>query len=168
MNWEAIGAVAEAVGVVMIIVSLIYMATQIRQNTHEVTRSIEATRLAAFERNIESGNRIRELLMLHDDLAEVFLKGMKSYDDLKGSQKFRLGMLLRNLFSSTQGAYIRQMSVDHDPGGFDGMAKLVDSIVVSPGVREWLVKQDLDWRPEFRAFVDERVAALGKAKKDQV
>jgi len=48
------------------------------------------------------------------------------------------------------------------------MAKLVDSIVVSPGVREWLVKQDLDWRPEFRAFVDERVAALGKAKKDQV
>jgi hypothetical protein len=153
---------------VMIIVSLIYMATQIRQNTYEVTRSIEATRLAAFERNIESGNRIRELLMLHDDLAEVFLKGMKSYHNLDVTQKFRFGMLLRNLFSSTQGAYIRQMSVDHDPGGFDGMAKLVDSIVVSPGVREWLAKQDLDWRPEFRIFVDERVAAFGKTEKDQV
>jgi len=33
MNWEAIGTVAEVVGAVAIVLSLIYVATQIKQNT---------------------------------------------------------------------------------------------------------------------------------------
>ena len=79
MNWEAVGAIAEAVGVVAIFVSLIYVAVQIRQNTRQFSRSVEANQLAAFERNIESGNRIRELLILHPDLAQLLLNGYKSY-----------------------------------------------------------------------------------------
>ena len=50
----------------------------------------------------------------------------------------------------------------------DDLGKLVDSIIVSPGVQEWLTLMDLDWRPKFLVFVDERVAALGKQKKGQV
>ena len=49
MNWEALGAISEAVGVIAIFVSLVYVAMQIRQNTQQVSRSIEANQLAAFE-----------------------------------------------------------------------------------------------------------------------
>lgn len=44
MNWEAVGAVAEALGVVGVIVSLIYLALQIRHNTR-VTRLDAAFRV---------------------------------------------------------------------------------------------------------------------------
>ena len=63
MNWEAVGAIAETIGVIAILVSLVYVAIQIRQNTRQNALNVEATQLAAFERNIESGNRIRELLI---------------------------------------------------------------------------------------------------------
>jgi hypothetical protein len=33
MDWDALGAIAEAVGAIAIIVSLVYVAAQIRQNT---------------------------------------------------------------------------------------------------------------------------------------
>ena len=33
MNWEALGAIGEIVGAVAVVLSLIFLATQIRQNT---------------------------------------------------------------------------------------------------------------------------------------
>ena len=122
MNWEAVGAIAEAIGVIAILVSLVYVAAQIRQSTLQISRSVEATQLAAFESNIESGNRMRELLILHPELAQLLLKGLDSYTELEESEKFRFGLLLRNIFSAMHGAYIRQLSVDHDPLGFEGSA----------------------------------------------
>ena len=35
MNWEAIGAVAELLGAIGVIVSLMYLASQVRRNTHK-------------------------------------------------------------------------------------------------------------------------------------
>jgi len=160
MNWVAVGAIAETFRVLAVIGSLIYVAVRIRQNTRQVSRSVQATELAAFERNIESGNAIRELLIVHPALARLFLKGLKSFSGLDPSEKYRFGLLLRNTFSSTQGAYIRELLVRHDPDGVESTGGVVDSILVNPGAREWLEQIKPDWRPEFREFVAERLAAI--------
>jgi len=160
MNWDAVAAIAEAIGTTAVLVSLIYVALQIRQSTQQFARSVEANQLAAFERNIESGNRIRELMILHPDLARLLLKGFKSYKTLEREEKFRFGMLLRNILSSIQGGYIRQLSVEHDPMKFEGSARVLDEMLVNPGVQEWLAENEPDWRPLFREFVDKRLAAI--------
>jgi hypothetical protein len=154
------GAIGELVGGVAVIVTLIYLALQVRQNTRQFSRSVEATQLAAFERNVESGNRIRELLLLHPDLIALLLKGYESYKELDTSEKIRFGMLLRNIFSAMQGAYIRQLSVEHDPQKFEGSQRMLDEILLNPGVREWLEENEPDWRPEFRKLVDLRLEAI--------
>ncbi len=120
------GAIGELVGGVAVIVTLIYLALQVRQNTRQFSRTVEATQLAAFERNVESGNRIRELLLLHPDLIALLLKGYDSYKELDTSEKVRFGMLLRNIFSAAQGAYVRQLSVEHDPRAFEGIGRVTD------------------------------------------
>lgn len=160
MNWEAIGALAEAIGVIAIFVSLVYVAVQIRQNTQQVSRSIEADRLAAFERNVASGNHFRELLILHPDLLQLLFKGYTSYKKLEAPEQARFGLLLRNMFSSMQGAYIRHLSVEHDPHDFEGSARLLDDILGNRGVQEWLDESDLDWRPEFRELIDLRLQTI--------
>ncbi len=158
------GAIGELVGGVAVIVTLIYLALQVRQNTRQFSRTVEATQLAAFERNVESGNRIRELLLLHPDLIALLLKGYDSYKELDTLEKIRFGMLLRNIFSAMQGGYVRQLSVEHDPRGFEGIARVVDEILVNRGAREWLENNEPDWRPAFREFVDERLAAIKQRK----
>ena len=160
MNWAAVGAIAEAIGVIAIFVSLIYVAVQIRQNTQQISRSVDATDLAAFERNIDSGNGIRELLILNPDLAELFLKGLDSFNGLDGLEKFRFGLLLRNMFSSAQGGFIRQLTVRHNPQDSEGIGGIIDGLLVNHGAREWLERSAPDWRPEFRKFVDQRLAAI--------
>ena len=160
MNWDAVAAVAEAIGTLAVLVSLIYLAFQIRQSTQQFARGVEANQLAAFERNVESANRIRELLILHPDLSQLLLRGFKSYKTLQRDEKFRFGLLLRNIFSGLQGGYIRQLSVEHDPMKFEGSARVLDEMLVNAGVQEWLSENEPDWRPLFREFVDKRLAAI--------
>jgi hypothetical protein len=62
-----------------------------------------------------------------------------------------------------QGAYVRQLSVGSDPDAFAGSARILDSLLEHGGVRAWLDKGDPDWRPEFTAFVHERLAQFRQA-----
>jgi len=166
MNWEALGAISEAAGAIAILVSLIYVAVQIRQNTQEFKRGVESSELAAFERNIEASNRVRELLFLHPEVTELLLKGFKSQSQLKSADRFRFGMLMRNLFNSMQGAYIRQLVMEHDSNQFEGGKLLLDDFLANPGVREWLDINTPDWRPEFKALVAARLAATRSRMAD--
>ena len=40
MNWDAIGAIAELLGAIGVIASLIYLATQVRQNREQVSHML--------------------------------------------------------------------------------------------------------------------------------
>ena len=67
MNWEAISAIAETIGVIAVVVSLIYVSIQIRQNT-KVARA--ATRQAIAESTENLGSD----LISNGEMAEIFIK----------------------------------------------------------------------------------------------
>lgn len=47
MNWDAIGAIAELLGAIGVIVSLVYLATQIRQSREQMAHNTRALRAGA-------------------------------------------------------------------------------------------------------------------------
>jgi len=157
MSIQEWAAIAEIIGAFAVVASLVYLAVQIRQNTHGLSMTLKSTELAAFERNIEAGNRIREMLVLNPEVSELYEKGLKSYADLGGSDKIRFGMVLSNIFSAFQGAYVRQLTYGNDPENFAGSERLIDSYIRFPGVRDWLCSVDRDWRPQFAEMVQQRV-----------
>jgi hypothetical protein len=166
MNWDAVGAIAEAIGAIAIVVSLVYVSIQIRHNTEQTTRSIKAEEQAAFERNIASGNRVRELLILNPDILELLYRAYDSYDNLNGLEKVRFGMMLRNIFSEMQGAYIRQLGTLHDPRRLEGTKRVIDDILRNRGVRQWLETFEPDWRPEFKEYIDQRLSAFESEEEE--
>jgi hypothetical protein len=48
MNWDAISTIAEVVGAAAVVVSLIYLAVQIQQNTKQVEEQARGQRFAAL------------------------------------------------------------------------------------------------------------------------
>jgi hypothetical protein len=160
MTIQDLGALGDMIGGVAVVASLIYLAIQIRQNTRQISQNIEATRFAAFERNIESANRMRELLILNPDLIDLFLRGSRDFEALDSSERMRFDLLMRNTMTAFQGAFLRQRMIGGDPLDFEGAGRLIDSILESPGARAWLEQGDFDWRPEFQAFIDERLAEV--------
>ena len=157
MSIQEWAAIAEIIGAVAVVASLVYLAVQIRQNTHELSMTLKSTELSAFERNVDAGNRIREIFILNPDVSELFARGKNSYTDLDSRDQIRFGMLLSNVFSAFQGAYIRQLTYGSDPEDFAGSERSLDSYVGCSGVREWISSNSPDWRPQFAALVQQRV-----------
>jgi hypothetical protein len=138
MSIQEWAALAEIIGAVAVVASLIYLAVQIRQNTHEIALSLKSMELAAFERNVESGIRIRELFILNPEILELYARGGESYTDLDKDEKLRFDMVLRNVFSALQGAYVRQLTYGNDPANFSGSERTLDRLVRGRGIRDWL------------------------------
>lgn len=65
MNWEALGALGEIAGAMAVIVTLVYLSVQIRQNT-------KASRVAAVQAASENSSRFSELIAGDTALGEVF------------------------------------------------------------------------------------------------
>lgn len=96
------------------------------------------------------------------------MKGYESYEELNAAAQARFGMLLRNIFSAGHAAYVRQLSVNNDPSSFEGIAGVIDGILVNRGAREWLENCEPDWRPAFREFVNERLAAIKQGEGESL
>ena len=54
MNWDAIGAVGEVLASVLVMVSLVYLATQIRVSNRHAEASAEASWMEGWNRILES------------------------------------------------------------------------------------------------------------------
>jgi hypothetical protein len=80
MNWEAIGAVGEILGAVAVVVSLVYLATQIRQNSRSV--NIESERFLN-----ESWNTIQRDLATDEGIADIINRGLNDYVSLAPAEK---------------------------------------------------------------------------------
>ena len=161
MSIQDWGAIGEIIGALAVVASLIYLAVQIRQNTRQISLSLDASRLAAFERNVESGIRSRELLITNPELSELFIKGLADYNSLPRTDRFRCNMLFRNVLSALQGGFIRQLEIGGNSAEFEGFTKILDAMLVHPGIHQWLEEIEPDWRPEFNEFVAARAAEIG-------
>jgi hypothetical protein len=82
INWEALGAIGEFIGALGVVISLVYLATQIRTQNNE-------TKLAAVHEILVG---FRETLQPFStgDLAEIFAKGNEDYDSLTNGETLKL------------------------------------------------------------------------------
>ena len=82
MNWEAISAIAEVVGVIAVVVSLIYLSIQIRQNT-KVAGAATRQAIADSTENLASD------ILNNGEIAEIFVRHING-EDLSAVESLRL------------------------------------------------------------------------------
>ena len=164
MTIQEWGAIGEILGGIAVVASLVYLAMQIRQNTRQLSLSIKAADLAAFERNVASGNRVREMFILNPEITGLYQRGLSGYRDLADEEKLRFDMILSNIFSEYQGAYVRYLTYRRDPANFAGAIRKLDNLIRRRAVRDWLDRSEPDWRPEFAALVEDCVRRLDETK----
>ena len=151
MNWEAVGATAELVAAVGVIISLLYLATQIRQNT----ASVRASTYQDFTR--ESADTTRLTLMDRDLLDEMspLLRGERDFDP-EQDQRFGLmaGLYARNLqFGFLE---LRRGRIDHR--NFDSYVSYhSDHLLRRPGWAQWWALNRKHYDSEFASWLDTKL-----------
>ena len=86
MNWDAIGAIAESLGAFAVIVSIVYLAAQVRQTRIQLQAQAEDNITA---RAFDAYSPIYE-----GDNVSIFRRGLESPDSLTPDQAFLFGLLM--------------------------------------------------------------------------
>ena len=110
MNWEAIGAIGELVGAGAVLLTLIILVRQVRHSTNAIVESNRLERAFAIDRHSDSIGRWRGRLIENEDLARVWVTGLKD-GDLDEIEKIRLNNLWIDFANTQRANFIRATTV---------------------------------------------------------
>ena len=108
INWEAVTALSEAIGVIVIIASLIFIGFQIRQTSQQLQNQTENL---CYERVFQAYDPVFE-----GRNAEIFHAGLHAPETLEGNDAFVFDLLMHRQFGAMS-QVARQMELRALPPG---------------------------------------------------
>ena len=87
VNWEAVGAIGEVTGAVVVVITLIYLTLQLRQNALQIRLSSSQTASNTYS------SRMREVLSDPAQLT-VFRAGLDTWEDLSRDDQARFHAIM--------------------------------------------------------------------------
>ena len=141
MNWDALSAISESLGAIGVLASLLYLGTQIRQNTVWL-------RQQAFQM---STNEVRRWASHFSDSqanSELFLRGQRDHASLNSIERFRFTMMIFEL-CSVWGTY-QQYSGEDLLGMRDSAEKSIENWIRPRLVSEMVGAQRISVSTDFQ------------------
>ena len=151
MNWEAIGAVGEAVGAVGVIASLLYLAMQVRSST----------RASAVESKLASTRMYTDFLgtlVQSPELNELFLRGRKDLGSLTPPEYTRFSNLSFQSFAFFSAGYFQfSHGTLSEPDWYESRA-IIQFWLRGAGCRDWWEKVGRHmFGADFVGFIDAEI-----------
>jgi hypothetical protein len=100
MNWEAIGAIGEIVGAIAVVITVGYLAVQIRQNT----RTVRASTHHGITRE---WNELNVAFGADPAVSSLLLRGSEDYLQLDHDERFRYTLLMRAAVGTYNDAFLQ-------------------------------------------------------------
>ena len=152
MNWEAIAAISGIVGTVAVVVSLVYLAAQVRMNSHQLQHTARHVHGSIYHAANGAFTSWFALLAQDRGTAEVWSRILAGAP-LDEVDKVRMNALLSILFLSYEN-YFQQERLGVVKRGTLGLPTTT-SLLAVPAIAEWWSSQGPRvFTPEFRAEIE--------------
>lgn len=146
MNWSAIAAWAEMASAIGVIVSILYLAAQVRQGN----RVAKAT---AQEALTNSFRNFTQPLAADPELYRLFDEGVEAFDELDGADRGRFIHLAFQFGKFCESAHYYWLQGLLDDDKWEGWRAGIAHYFHAPGWQQyWALRSDL-YSPAFRSFV---------------
>ena len=151
MNWEAISAIGQIIGAVAVLLSLGYLAFQIRQNT-------ESTRSSIYTSWVATGSLVHTMRADHP---EVFEKAISpgTEPELLTKQEAQIAeSICAHMFNLFEAHYLHYIGGSLDESVFDAKRRNMRWRLASPFVLQtWLKISEHVYDRRFVNFVTEEI-----------
>ena len=151
MDIMELGAIGELVGGAAVIVTLFYLAIQVRQNTR-------SNRLVATQGLVAGQASANLLAAVHGDLAAIMNTGVFSEDDLTPKERHRFNCYLIAFYVQVDFAYQQFLAGQLDESVWNRMESEFVFFHL-PGITQWWAQDKQRFSPEFVDTVDRYLAA---------
>lgn len=146
MNWDAIGAIGEILGAMAVVISLIYLGTQIRTQNRESRVSSVHQIVEAFRNSITA--------IQDRSKAENFIRGATGFEELSEPERVQFIAIFQGIFRVWEEAYFHYIEGRLDEEIWEGMvAQYKDYLAVDGSQRVWAIRKHC-YSERFVRFVD--------------
>ena len=152
MNWDAIGAIGEVLGAIAVVVTLIYLALQVRQNTDALklgTAHNTTTELADVNL-FPSGNH---------EIADIFLRGLEDIEDLERVERLRLYGYFHKYCRTQENVHYQFTHNALEAELFEGITIQFISVMSMPGPRHYWQARKYWYNQKFQVYVDQQLSS---------
>ena len=151
MNWDAVVAISDLVGALVLVLTLFYLAIQIRQANNHGRRNEIAETFQQF-------SVARMAIAQNEDLAELLVRGSDNYADLGGTEQLRFENLMSERFwcwhSIWDGIQLHAFEDDFWSGG----EILIKQWLERKGIAEWWKIHKYQFPSDYIKAIDELAA----------
>lgn len=152
MNLQLMAQLADLIGAITIVVSLIYVGIQVRQNT----RSLRAENYAhALDRVAEMQAR----LSTNSELVRIFSTGLADPLSLRRSERLQFTWSLYEMFGSFEFMYLQSREGALRDDVWTRWSDTMTWWLQWPGVQQWWRAQPTPFSASFATFVEARIGA---------
>lgn len=152
MNWEAVGALGEVGGAVGVVVTLGYLAAQVRQNSANLRHNSESLRGATELENARLAAEWNMEVAKDPELVELFIAVNRG--GMTGQQLLRFHFLIGSLFYRFDGLYRQKERGLLADDLWEAWDQVILNNLASAEARDWWENGLHPVSVTFRAHVD--------------
>ena len=150
MTFHELGSIGEFVAAIATLITLVYLAIQIRQNTRIV-------RSTAFQQVVDSFSEISLAISRNRDLTEVFVRGRDGLSSLDPLEQERLRFALVSYFRRAESVYFHSEQGTLQMETWMGIRESLRRTLQGSGARELWGRDAHLYNPRFRSFIEAEI-----------
>jgi hypothetical protein len=150
MNWDALGAIGELVGATAVVLTLAYLALQIRQTNR-------ATRSESIQESTTAFNEINGWVVNDELVARIFLLGSRDINELSEEENIRFSFFLLSTFHVFETIFPQNRFGTIDQSIWESELGSLRYLMAKPGITAWWNAIPLSFSSDFREFVHREI-----------
>ena len=156
-NWDVITAAAELIGAAAVVISLIYLALQVRNQVKESQMSVVNSLTQQWCEALQT-------FAIDEQLYRIWYRGVADFDALTEEERGRFSAILINLTQIFESLHLHHLDGKVDPGLWEGFDNRLRDVFATPGAQRWW-KLRQHWHSKaFQAYVSEVISAGGQSE----
>lgn len=157
MSWDAIGALAETIGAIAVVGTLLFVAFEMRQNHRTQEEANRIARAAATDQIYEQFKGWRRLIASDAEVAKIWIEGRRSLDlNEVDAHRFRqLALDFTVIFSNWA---TRSAALNDEEGASRAVETLASALSAHPGLMQyWKEEGSVSVSPLFGESVSAKI-----------
>ncbi len=151
MSIMELGAIGEFVGAIAVVVTLIYLAFQMRQNTN-------ALKLNAAASVTEELQEMFSLLASNQELAEIVVTAARE-STLQGDQRVRFNTFMHNLVRLHENAFLQWRADVIEPAHWEGIVRMMIDVTSMAAFQTYWQERKHWVSDDFREYMESEVVS---------
>jgi len=146
MNWDAISAVSQMIGSIAVVVSVLYLAFQLRSST-------KVAKVAAQDAAASALRDVTKPFMENAELGRLWRAGLEDLNALSGDDKARFFHATHQFLKAMETIHFHYTYGLLDAQLWSGWRELLRHYVASPGIAHYLELRGDVFSKRFRTFL---------------